>query len=172
MAPRTIDKLGIEVSIQYAQNQQQLDETLTKEARGIPAQTQIDVSTPSFASELEALLHISPDRRVFASFFPPKRFLEQKGRNFSFSLLIPSLGSEEKKEALKEKLTARLRAAKAQKNTDQDEEGNKKPSWQIEREKEDEEKEQKSLLSLFDTISLLDRFLIDINSRRSQYHKG
>ena len=37
---------------------------------------------------------------------------------------------------------------------------------------EEEEKEKKALTSLFETVSLLDKFLIDINSRRSQYQKG
>ncbi len=36
MAPRTIDNLGIDASTRYAFDQQELDNKILKEARGIP----------------------------------------------------------------------------------------------------------------------------------------
>ncbi len=51
-------------------------------------------------------------------------------------------------------------------------EDKKREAWLDQREEEEEEKEKKALTALFATIALLDKFLIDINSRRSQYQKG
>ena len=56
MPPRTIDNLGIDVSTRYAEDQKVLDQSLVKEARGIQVQTEIEVTTPFYPSELEALL--------------------------------------------------------------------------------------------------------------------
>ncbi len=172
MPPRTIDNLGVEVSTRYAEDQQHVDEKMIREARSIPPQTTIDVSMPSFSSELDALLNTEITQHVWATFFAPDRFLEQKARLFSF-LLIPSLGSEEKKEALNQKILAKLKAIADKRKEEREKgQGERKEAWQDQKEEEDAEKEKKALTSLFDTVALLDKFLIDINSRRSQYQKG
>ena len=172
MPPRTIDNLGVEVSTRYAEDQQWLDEKIIKVARAIPAQTAIDVSMPSFASEVDDLLHSETTQHVWANFFAPNRYLEQKGRLFTF-LMIPSLGSEEKKEVQTQKILAKLKSlAEKRKEEREKGKGNKREAWIEDKEAEEEEKEKKALTSLFETVSLLDKFLIDINSRRSQYQKG
>ena len=168
MTPRTIDNLGVDVSTRYAEDLQLLDDQLIKEARAIPSQTGIDVSIPSFDSELNALVRSDTTQYVWANFFIPKRYLEQKGRLFTF-LTIPSLGSEEKKEAQMQKILTKLQSL-AEKRKKR--EGNSQEAWVEQREVEEEEKEKKALTALFETISLLDKFLIDIDSRRSQYQKG
>jgi hypothetical protein len=171
MPPRTIDNLGVEVSTRYAEDQKWLDEKIIKEARAIPLQTQIDVSLPSFASELDILVQSDRTRYVWATFFPPNKYLEQKGRLFSF-LVIPSVGSDEKIEALNQKILAKLRAISEKREAEKGA-GKESPDTQFEKkETEEEEKEKKALTLLLETIASLDKFLIDINSRRSQYQKG
>ncbi len=172
MPRRTIDNLGVDVSTRYAEDQLWLDEKITKEARAIPSQTAIDVSMPSFSSEVDALLHSEYTQHVWANFFAPNKFLEQKGRLFTF-IMIPSLGSEEKKEAQTQKILAKLKSIAAKKKGEKEKGKDKKrEAWIEDKEAEEEEKEKKALTTLLETISLLDKFLIDINSRRSQYQKG
>lgn len=52
---KTIDNLGIDTYIRYAQDQQYLEKDLIKESKLIPSQATIEVSTPSFSSEYEIL---------------------------------------------------------------------------------------------------------------------
>ncbi len=170
MPPRTIDNLGVDVSTRYAEDQRLHDETLIKESRSIPTQTEIDVSLPSFESEVDTLLHTKPTQHIWANFFIPSGFLEQKGRIFSFSL-IPSLGSEEKQEAQMQRILSKLLSV-AEKQEKEKKENQKREEWLVQKEAEELEKEKKILTTLFQTISLLDKFLVDINSRRSQYQKG
>ncbi len=172
MPPRTIDNLGVDVSTRYAEDQQWLDEKIIKESRSIPSQTEINVSLPSFSSEVDTLLHSESTQHVWANFFAPDRYFEQRGRLFTF-LMIPSLGSEEKKEAQTQKILAKLKSIVEKRKADKEKEKKqKRETWIEDKEAEEEEKEKKALTSLLETISLLDKFLIDINSRRSQYQKG
>src|SRR5580700_120011 len=109
MTPRTIDNLGVEVSTRYAEDKKALDETLIKEAKAIPLQTEIEVMTPFYPSEVEALLHFQPTGLAWASFFPPARYFEQRRRLFTFQL-IPSMGSDDKQESLSLKISVKLRS--------------------------------------------------------------
>ncbi len=78
MPPRTIDNLGVEVSTRYAEDKKVYDESLIKEARGIPSQTEIEVTAPSFSSEMEELLHAQPAYITWASFLPPRSSLNRE----------------------------------------------------------------------------------------------
>jgi hypothetical protein len=171
MPPRTIDNLGVDASTRYAEDKQTLDETWVKEARTIHMQTEIEVSTPFFPGEIEALLHAQPANITWASFVAPAYYFEQRKRLFTFQL-IPSMGSEDKKESQALKILAKLRLM-AEKRTQEDEEGkDKRQQYEEERTLEEEEKEKKILTSLLNTIALFDKLIIEINSRRSQYQKG
>lgn len=169
--PRTIDDLGPAASNRYAEDRKWFDEKIIKEARAIPPQTEIEVSIPSFASELDSLIHLDFTRYVWATFFPPKKYLEQKKRLFTH-LVIPSLGSEEKIEAQAQKILAKLRALAEKRQAEQGASKEGRDAQLEKREIEEEEKEKKALTLLLETVSSLDKFLIDINSRRSQYQKG
>lgn len=167
MPPRTIDNLGMDVSTRYAEDQKILDKSLIKEARAIPHQAaEIEVTTPFYPSELETLLRFSPQQSSWASFIPPAMYYEQKKRLFTFQS-IPSLGSEDKKESQAQKILTKLQLLE-EKQEDKDQK--KKRPRQISL--EEEEKEKKILTKLLQTIALLDKLIIDINSRRSQYQKG
>lgn len=169
MPPRTIDNLGVEVSTRYAEDKRTLDETFIKEARAIPVQTEIAVTTPFFPSEVEALLHFQPTGLTWASFFPPYQYFEQRKRLFTFQL-IPSMGMEDKTESQTLKILAKLRSMAEER--EQKEEKNKVRQYEEERAFEEEEKEKKILTSLLNTIALFDKLIIEINSKRSQYQKG
>ncbi len=162
--PRTIDNLGVDSSTRYALDQQFREEKLFKDLGGIATQIGIDVTLPSFASELDLLLHSSPTQTIWAHFFPPRHFLERKGRIFAY-LLIPSLGSEEKKEAQMQKIRAQLDQIVLTVNPEA-------APWEQSIERAEEEKELKKLIALFDRLIQLNAFLVDINSRRLQYQKG
>ena len=167
MPPRTIDNLGVDVSTRYAADQKLVDPKAIKESRGIPAQMEIDVSSPAYPSEMETLIQLSPTQNVWANFFMPAGFLEQRRRVFTF-LIIPSLGSDEKRESQALKILAKLKAL-----SDKTEEtAPQKKSWQEQKDAEDREKEKKTLITVLDTINLLDKDLIEINARRTQYQKG
>lgn len=170
MPPRTIDNLGVDVSTRYAEDQKKYDEKIIKEARGIPQQAEIDVTVPSFSSEVEILLG-ARERNVFwADFYAPPKYHEQKKRLFLHQI-IPSLGSEDKKEIQAQRIIDLVERDKQKK---EEERGKKKPQelWAAQKELESEEREKSILLSLLNRLSLLDKYLVDINSRRSQYQKG
>jgi hypothetical protein len=171
MPPRTIDNLGVDVSTRYAEDKRILDETLIKEARAIPVQTEIEVTAPFFPSEVEALLHFQPTSLTWASFVAPEGYFEQRKRLFTFQL-IPSMGSEDKKESQASKILAKLRSMAEERVEKEKEEQDKRRRYEEERALEEEEKEKKILTSLLDTIALFDKLIIEINSRRSQYQKG
>ncbi len=171
MPPRTIDNLGVDVSTRYAEDKQTLDETLIKGARAITVQTEIAVTAPSFPSEVEALLHFQPTGLTWASFVPPASYFEQRKRLFTYQL-IPSMGSEDKKESQALKILAKLRSMTEERQEKGEGEKDERRRYEEERALEEEEKEKKILTSLLDTIALFDKLIIEINSRRSQYQKG
>ncbi len=77
------------------------------------------------------------------------------------------MGSEDKKESQALKILAKLRTI-----TEEREGKDKRQQYEEKRALEEEEKEKKVLTSLFNTIALFDKLIIEINSRRSQYQKG
>ena len=107
MPTRTIDNLGPDASIRYANDQANLDKSFSKEAIGIPTQTEIDVSAPYFPEELDAALHIKPTGITWASFSPPNQYFEQRKRLFTFQW-IPSMGSDDRQESQAHKILAKL----------------------------------------------------------------
>lgn len=169
--PRTIDNLGVDVSTRYAEDKEILDETLIKEARAIPAQTEIAVTTPSFPSELESLLPTRATNIAWALFIAPEQYYEQRKRLFTIQL-IPSLGSDDKKESQAQKILNKLKSMAEEKEKEEEQKQDKRKRYEQERILEEKEREKKILTSLLDTISLFDKLIIDINSRRSQYQKG
>lgn len=171
MPPRTIDNLGVEVSTRYAEDKKILDEALVKEAPTIPVQTAIEVTIPFLPSELETLLQTQPTYITWASFSAPAHYFEQRKRLFTYQL-IPSMGSEDKKESQAQKILAKLKSLTEKRMIQEKEEKDKRKKYEEERLLEEEEREKKILTSLLDTIVLFDKLIIEINSKRGQYQKG
>lgn len=173
MPPRTIDNLGVDVSTRYAQDVSTLDESILKDARGITLQTQIDVTLPAFASEFEMLFELSKKNLPWAEFNPPLRYNEQKKRVFTHQL-IPSLGTQEKRERETQKIIAKADTYVAKREGGKDREGQKNPQKKFMELQEEElvKKEKKILIKLLDCIIYLDKDVAAINSKRSQYQKG
>ena len=165
---KTIDNLGIDTYIRYAQDQQYLEKDLIKESKFIPSQATIEVSTPSFSSEYEILFQTYLKNKGWALFLPPKGYKDQKNLLFSYQL-IPSLGGEENYSILRERIGEKLKKDKEKK--DKKKEG-KKSDVDEEISLLDEEKEGKKLTAFLDLMSQLDKILIDLNAKRSQYKKG
>jgi hypothetical protein len=171
---RTIDDLGVDISTRWAQDQQLLDVSLIKEAGAIPIQTQIDVTIPAFATEWELLFGGIRRQITWADFFAPPRYHEQKKKLFTFQI-IPLLGSEERKEAQLNRVKAhRPEERKEERETaeEREEREGRSYAWEKKREEEEQEREKKILVTLLDSLHHLDRYLVDINSRRTQYQKG
>lgn len=171
MPPRTIDNLGVEVSTRYAEDQKILDESLIKEAPHIPSQTQIEVTTPYLTPELEIILQLQPSNIPWALFVAPAKYFEQRKMLFTYQLM-PSMGSEDKKESQAVKILAKLKSQAEKREEKPKEEKDKRKRYEEEREIEEEEREKNVLTSLLNTIALFDKIIIEINSRRSQYQKG
>jgi hypothetical protein len=94
----TIDNLDISVYRLYAQRTKAIEETNNQfrlqEAASIPPQTLIVDAIPKL-TELDILLGVVPYHTPWAFFFPPKTFDRTRRSSFSFSRVVPSLGTPE-----------------------------------------------------------------------------
>ena len=154
---RTIDNLGIETSLRYAQDEKIRDSAFLEQAKALSLSTKISVTSPSFFSEIDAFLGLERKNLPYAQFLPPASYEETKRKFFLFSYqLAPTLGSLDQQEKDIEKIKRY----------------NKKKKRKKEEENEEEKKEKKSLLLLFFLLKKLDKDLIAINNWRNQYHKG
>ena len=155
---KTIDNLGVDLSVQYARSQQDVDVKLMRESRSVPIHTQVTTTEPSFPSHIEELFALNKKNISFARFKAPEGFHSHQLPIVTYQI-VPSMGSFEKQEVNKEKVDAM-----------KDEEGK--------RDKKDEEAESEELkeiaivTKMLDKMGLLDKYLGMINSRREQYHKG
>lgn len=93
--PRTIDNLGLESSVRYAKDIEQLDRRFIEESKWIPQKTTVSVAKPYVPSEFDHLF-TSIGTTLWAAFLPPPEYYDRVGRFFSYQL-IPSLGSYESK---------------------------------------------------------------------------
>ena len=107
-------------------------------------QTEIEVTTPFFPSEVEALLRFQPTGLTWASFFPPAHYFEQRKRLFTYQL-IPSMGSEDKKESQALKILAKMRAMTEERIGKEKEEKGQRGKYEEELALEEEEKRRKNL---------------------------
>jgi len=150
MPARTIDDLGVEVSTRYAQDQEQLDKSLIREAPSIPGLTTIDVTQPSFSSEFYQLFEEGKQNTSWALFAAPLKYTEQTKRLFTYQL-APSLGALDKLEGQNQRI---LSAMEGKEQAPQ------------------EKREQQLVTNLLNCIRSLDQCIIDANARRTQYTKG
>ncbi len=149
MPPRTIDNLGSGASERYAKDQHQVGPAYAQAASSIPSQTEIDVSYPFFPGEVDSLLQSQTTHVSWALFNPPAAYYEQRKRLFT-SQITPTIGPEGKWEAQAQKMLEKIQASP------EEEGGN----------------EKKTITSLITTIGNLNKLMIDINCKKSQYQKG
>ena len=173
MAPRTIDNLGPEASQTYAERKEAFDDTLIKESQSpsLSTKTRIEVTTPSFTAELDTLLNSQPSGITWASLPPPRGYYEQRNKLFT-TQLIPSIGSEERRESQMQKILTKIKSTTEQRTLKQKELKSKREQYEQERLLEEEENEKNVLTSLLEKITQFDKQIIEINSRRTQYQKG
>lgn len=147
----TIDRLDINIYIQYARRTQLIEQINRQyhfeEAASIPPQTQLLDLYPKM-TEMELLLGVSAVQNPWAYFFPPPRYRFQRRSPFGFFRVAPSLGSFEKEEEDKQKLD------------------------EVECEGEEEEKEKTTLKNCFDQIEKINQWLSFIVGRIGQFLQG
>jgi hypothetical protein len=169
MAPRTIDNLGYDASQRYAIDQHLLSsgEKVLSESRAIFGHTQVDVTSPSFNSEVETLFNADQKNPAWAEFEPPLGYTQPQKRFFTYQLL-PSLSMQEHNKQYEQKILAIVP------HKDSQEEGKEKTrqDWESDNEQEKKEKEKDTLLNLLHCILTLDECMLYVNSKRAQYHKG
>ena len=158
--PRTIDNLGIDVSVRYAKDKELFDVHLIEESRSVPLQTEVTATRPYVSIEWDEFYSIKQKNVPWADFFAPPDYVSHKKKLFTYQL-IPSLGPAEKQMAERERITSLPLPSLYRKN--------KKDHG---KEETEESRERQCLISFLHHLSILDRHLSDINSRRSQYHKG
>lgn len=156
--PRTIDNLGVDISIQYAKNMEYLDTKIIEESKTIPFQTEVFV-TSYVPSEWEELFGVRKRHLPWGNFFSPPSFRSHRRNLFSFQL-IPSIGTPERhiKEIEKLKDFAFEEKRKIKKVNDKEE--------------QEEKDERDRILKLIEQILFLDKQILFVNSRRTQYQKG
>jgi hypothetical protein len=149
--PKTVSNLPVDVSIRWAEDQKFLEETrpILTESGLVPSHTQKDVLFPFVFSELDVLLGIRRVHPTWAHFIPPQGYQEQRRRLFT-SRIAPSLGSEEDFDNKIQKVGAA---------GEKEEEGHDKRETEI-------------LLRLLKMMLDLDKNLIFVLTRRTQYQKG
>ena len=143
--PLTIDNLGVEASIRYAEDQKVFDQKLISDSVLISSHTEISSITGSFSSEIDNLFGFTQANKTWAYFTPPEGL--PKKDLFSYQA-IPSLGPHEKQLQDKEKLKD-LKKKKKRKKSFED-----------------------ILIGLIEEIEQIDNNISFINSKRDQYHKG
>jgi hypothetical protein len=154
--PRTIDNLGIDASIRYAQDKELYAPISAEEAQIVSRKTEISVARPYVPSEYDTLFS-STKTVIWALFSPPPESLSKENTLFSYQL-IPSLGTYERQEDAEELLEDALEKRKQQPQSD--------------KEKERDKKEKQIIKDLLANIAKIDKSIELINSRRNQYQRG
>jgi hypothetical protein len=155
---KTIDNLGVDLSVRYAQNEELYDRSLIEESKLIPKFAEISVISPYVSSEIDELFDYANKHNSWAGFSPPPNFIFAKKNLFSFNV-IPSLGpielQEEKMEKIKQKKQKKKKSNKEK---------------LLMEEKEDDEND--ILIFFFEALEKLNNELSSVNAKRGQYHKG
>ncbi|MCH9630238.1 MAG: hypothetical protein S4CHLAM37_02320 [Chlamydiia bacterium] len=170
---KTIDNLGMDTYVRYALDQEFLDKELVKDSRYVPSQTEVDVSSPFYSSEFEHMFETTRRNRGWAEFYNPPGYGTTKRAIFTFQIL-PELGSEEMFQLQSTKIREKVeRDRKKNKDKQDQRKKNGQPvDFEDDLELQQEEKESQTLISLMENICVLDKILLEINSRRNQFQKG
>lgn len=172
MSSRTIDNLGYDASQRYAEDQQLLydNEQIHKDSRILSGRTQIDVISPSYGSEVDVLFNADKKNTSWAQFAAPSGYTEQR-KKFFLHEILPSLSLHEKTETYTQKILAQMRK-KTPIQDESDDQEKKRALWQDAKDEEENEKEKSTLIGLLNCILNLDKCMLYVNSKRTQYQKG
>lgn len=154
--PRTIDNLGLDASIRYAQDKELYAPISVEEAQIVSRKTEVSVAKPYISSEYD-LLFSSTKTVIWALFSPPPESLSKENTFFSYQLM-PSLGTYERQEDAEELLEDALEKRKQQRQSD--------------KEKDRDNREKQLIKDLLSCIAKIDKSIELINSRRNQYQRG
>ncbi|MEX0961289.1 MAG: DUF5399 family protein [Simkaniaceae bacterium] len=162
MTSRTIDNLGVESSVRYAADREDLDPKMIEESKGIPLHTQVDVTSPFFPSYTDLLFGTKSRHLPFPDFYPPKRYNDQRRRIFTHQIL-PSIGTHDMLMTQVERIRSVLDKDAGQKSG---------KGWEKEQDLNDEESEGHVLIQFLGLLQKLDRIIEQISSGRNQYQRG
>lgn len=147
----TIDKLDINVHIEYAQRTEMVEAIKQQygldQASSIPAQTQMVDFLPKL-SELDILLGVVTVTTPWALFLPPRAFMMRRRSPFAVSRIIPSLGNLEDQEDLEGHI------------------------GRVKCETLEEEREKSAILACFSQMNQINEWLGHIIGRIGQFLQG
>lgn len=167
-----ISDLSPQTSQDYAKAQEAFDPGLISGAVTISHQTQVEVTQPIPSLEKEEIFFPKKEHLPQALFSAPKGYFEQKRRLFTHQL-IPSMGSDDKRESQTQKITNKLNSyIEEHKALRPHTEIDKKSQYEQTRKLEEKEREKTILISLFTTINDYDKLIDTVNSGRIRYQKG
>lgn len=152
---KTIDNLGPGVSKRYAEDVENTDRSLIRDSRKVPTQTYVTTTAPSYKSQVDDLLEIKQPTS-WATFEEPKNFTSHNKNLFTFQL-IPSMGTVEQQQTNKDQINI------IKEQEDQQEQEQEEP---------EEEEDIDKVVKLLDWMGILDKYILFINGKRGQYHKG
>jgi hypothetical protein len=166
---KTIDNLGIDSSIKYAENQYELSSAkeLTLAPAKVTQSAELQQATP-ITSEYDTIFQTSLRNKGWAHFLIPPGYLQQGRTCFSFQM-IPSLGSEEQLLNLKQRITDKVE--KEKQNMTQIK-GSRQELLEKELLVQKTQSDGDKLSKLLETIRSLDKILTDLNSQKNRYQRG
>ena len=149
--PKTVSNLPLDVSVRWAKDQQELQagRPLISESKEISELTLKDASSPFFFSQLESLVNSQNTLATWATFAPPEGFYNQKKQIFTTKILS-ILETDEQMDHKIQKIRALLSRT----------------------ENEETKKDVQVFLKVIEKLTDLNKNLIFILSRRTQYQKG
>jgi hypothetical protein len=156
----TIDQIGIEAHRRYAIDQENLDTAFIADTKAIPLQLEIAGTSQIYSSKWEELFEVHLKNIPWAAFSPPPMYHSQRNRFFSHALTPGMLWSDEDEEQDNEDDGERKRQNESLKNII-----NAISCRKI-------KGEESALLSLIESVKLLNSLLREINAKKLQYQKG
>lgn len=162
----TIDKLDIKSHNRYAQDQLKLESKYTRDAALIPPHSELLGTSSIFLSYLDQLFEIQARNLPWALFSPPQSFMLQSHRFFTYSIL-PSICFEDEKEEKENEEEEEKEDDTNQfiKKTLNAQKGQHQSHVSF-------EEERRAILGLLGSIKMLNKLLVQINSKKLQYQKG
>ncbi len=160
---RTIDNLGEDASVRWAQAQEYGKKTDNQEILFVTRGATSDTVAPSTDSHYEELFHVQKKNSPWAR-FPSPDPLRRRGRGLFSHQLIPSLGPDEALENLIASVHERAEGAVPAATPEF--------AWQLENEKAEASVEGEKLTTFLSYVGYLDKILALINGLRSQFSKG